>query len=860
MPIFLPSPVSTSAPAYDAGRQLQIALPMGGLGGGCVCLNGQGGLQDFSLHNRPGTTALQDGHGAEPSVFALLHVKGDTSVTKLVEGPMPPERLYDQGLQGQGYRKGGHEGLPRFAACTFRGEYPFGEVSLSDPNVPLAVTVVGWNPFIPGDDVHSGLPAAILEYTFHNTSDESVDFEFSYHVSHLAPGKAGWGDTRNAILPEGGVLFSNTDDSAAETFGTVALLSLAHAPRLKAEWFRGGWFDAVSLLWREVSTGRFQENARTGKAGAGERNGGSLLVPLSLGPGEKVTVPIALAWHFPNANSTYGAVPPAAAEACGLGCDCGPMTQTGPLWRPFYAGIWEDAGHVARCIQANYDTLRARTLAFKNALYSSTLPPAVLDAVASNLAILKSPTVLRQENGNVWGWEGCFATEGCCHGSCTHVWNYAQALPHLFPKLERTLREQELERSMDGRGHVNFRSALPDGPTDHGYHAASDGQFGGIMKLYRDWQISGDTGWLRKLYGPAKLSLDFCINAWDPQRSGGLFEPHHNTYDIEFWGPDGMCGSIYVGALSAMALMAGALGHSEDAESYRSLSEKAAGFLDAALFNGEYYEQKVQWEGLRDQTFVQTLSAGKLDEETLALCREEGPKYQYGTGCLSDGIIGGWMASLYGIPTPLDPAHVRSTLRSIFRYNYKADLFDHACTQRPGYALGHEAGLLVCTWPRGGKPSLPFVYCDEVFTGIEYQVASHLITEGLVEEGFTIVETTRSRYDGHVRNPYNEYECGNYYARAMASYALLGALSGFRYSAVEKALWLAPKVSREAFTTFFSAESGFGTISLAGGEVIVRVIEGALEVDVVHLTLDGVAHELAWGVTVRPGQDCSKSI
>ena len=379
--------------------------------------------------------------------------------------------------------------------CTFRGEYPFGEVSLHDPSVPLAVTIVGWNPFIPGDDVHSSLPAAVLEYTFHNTSGESVDFEFSYHVSHLAPGKSGWGDTRNAILPEGGLLFSNTDDPTAETSGTVALLSLVHAPRVKVEWFRGGWFDAISILWREVSTGQFQENARTGKEGAGERNGGSLLVPLSLAPGEKVTVPITLAWHFPNANSTYGAVPSPTteAEACGPGCDCGPTTQTGPLWRPFYVGVWKDAGEVARCIQTNYDTLRARTLAFKDALYSSTLPPAVLDAVAGNLAILKSPTVLRQENGNVWGWEGCFATEGCCHGSCTHVWNYAQALPHLFPKLERTLREQELERSMDERGHVNFRSALPDGPTEHGYHAASDGQFGGIMKLYRDWQIGGDT-------------------------------------------------------------------------------------------------------------------------------------------------------------------------------------------------------------------------------------------------------------------------------------------------------------------------------------------------------------------------------
>ncbi|MGI4787656.1 MAG: GH116 family glycosyl hydrolase [Janthinobacterium lividum] len=861
-PYFLASPLPVSdSPVYHDHKLLQIAMPMGGIGSGCVCLNGHGGLVDFSLYNHPSTTALQDGHGAEEAAFALLHVKGKTPITKLVEGPIPPEKLYDQGLQGQGYRKGGHEGLPRFAECEFQAEYPFGEVRLHDPDVPLAVSITGWNPFIPGDDESSSIPAAILEYTFQNTSSETVDFEFSYHLSHLAHGAAGWEGTRNTVLPEGGILFSNTEDSSAETFGTTALLSIAHTPRVKAEWFRGGWFDALSMLWREVSSGQFRENARTGRADSRDRNGGSLLLPLTLQPGEKVTVPITLAWHFPNANLSLGALLPAgdAPEACGPNCDCGPG-EAAPLWRPFYAGLWKDAGEVARFVQDNFADLRARTLAFKNALYASTLPSPVLDAVASNLAILKSPTVLRQENGNVWGWEGCFATAGCCHGSCTHVWNYAQALPHLFPKLERTLREQEMKRSMDERGHVNFRSALPDGPTDHGNNAASDGQFGGIMKLYRDWQISGDTAWLRHMYPSAKLSLDFCIDSWDPERRGGLFEPHHNTYDIEFWGPDGMCGSIYVGALSAMAMMADGLGYAGDAALYQSLAVKAAGFLDTTVFNGEYYDQKVQWEGLRDKSFLESLESGTLDEETLALYREEGPKYQYGSGCLSDGIIGAWMGAIYGIPLPLDSGHVRSTLQSIFHYNYKADLFSHACTQRPGYALGHEAGLLLCTWPRGGKPSLPFVYSDEVWTGIEYQVASHLIEEGFVEEGLTLVAAVRSRYDGHVRNPFNEYECGSYYARAMASYALLGSLSGFRYSAVEKALWFGPKLADRPFQVFFAAESGFGTLTLDGETLAIHLVEGNLEITTVHLTLDGSTRTIPCHIHVGSGKTVTLNI
>jgi hypothetical protein len=484
----------------------------------------------------------------------------------------------------------------------------------------------------------------------------------------------------------------------------------------------------------------------------------------------------------------------------------------------------------------------------------------VLVAVSANLAILKSPTVLRVENGDLWGWEGCFPDAGCCHGSCTHVWNYAQAFPHLFPKLERTLREQELVLSMGDDGHVSFRSALPEGPVAHDFHAASDGQLGGIMKVFRDWQISGDLGWMKKMYPLAKRSLDYCIRTWDPDHRGGLFEPHHNTYDIEFWGPDGMCTTIYLGALSAMAEMARAAGHPEDASSYEELAKRCAQFLDEQLFNGEYYQQNVEYADLRDQSFA-NLSA-KVNEnssEMERLLKREGPRYQYATGCLSDGVIGTWMAGMYGVETPLSSENVRSTLRAIFQHNFKTDLSQHANAQRPGYAMGHEPGLLLCTWPRGNKPTLPFVYSDEVWTGIEYQVASHLIAEGFVQEGLSIVKAMRSRYDGRARNPWNEYECGNYYARAMSSYALLGALAGFRYSAAQKTLWFGPKLNARPFKTFFSVASGFGTIMLDAGSIRVDMNEGELVVEKLVLAEGAQRRVVDWKTTARPGFPAIKS-
>ena len=851
--------------AFSRDAATQVAMPVGGIGAGCICFNGYGGLQDLSIWNHPTTTALPEGFAPSRGGFAILHVKKPMAVTKLIEGPFPVLKIFDQGLQGEGYRRGGFEGFPRFDRCEFKGEYPFGEVKVSDAKIPLSVTVTAWNPFIPLDDKNSGIPCAILEYSFHNTSRETVEFEFSYHLSHLAPGCGrDESHSRNTVLPGRGVFFSNVEEPNSESYGSACLMAIGDHPKVKGMWLRSpGWeFDSLSALWREVSTGSFTENAGSNQTETAGRNGGSILLEGALAPGASRTFPVVIAWHFPNCYLKVGGIDSSGgSETQGkVGCHTLPAGKP-PAWRPFYASIWNDAREVATYVEEHYTDLRARTVAFKNALFGSTLPPYVLDAVSANLAILKSPTVLRLENGDIWGWEGCFPDSGCCHGSCTHVWNYAQAMPYLFPKLERTLRETELLGSMNEEGHVTFRSALPEGPVPHNFHAASDGQLGGILKVFREWQISGDSEWLRKMYPLAKRSLDYCIRTWDPDRRGGLFEPHHNTYDIEFWGPDGMCTSIYLGALSAFTEMARELGQAEDASSYGELAQRCARFMDEQLFNGGYYEQKVQYADLRDQSFATRIAkVNESSDEMEKLLKREGPKYQYATGCLSDGVIGDWMARMYGVETPLSRDKVRSTLAAIFKHNFKTDLSEHANAQRPGYAMGHEPGLLLCTWPRGNKPTLPFVYSDEVWTGIEYQVASHLITEGFVREGLTIVKALRSRYDGRVRNPWNEYECGNYYARAMASYALLAALSGFRYSAAKKTLWFGPKLSIRPFKSFFSVAGGFGTILLGSGLIRIDVLDGELHVEKL-VVMDGpVTRTLVWTATARPGSPAIKDL
>jgi uncharacterized protein (DUF608 family) len=347
--------------------------------------------------------------------------------------------------------------------------------------------------------------------------------------------------------------------------------------------------------------------------------------------------------------------------------------------------------------------------------------------------------------------------------------------------------------------------------------------------VHRDWRISGNTPWLRGLWPKVKASLDYCIQEWDPERKGWLEEPHHNTYDIEFWGPDGMCTSFYVAALRAAELMGQALG--EDVADYAALRERGVRRMEEELFDGEYFIQKIQWKNLRakDPTEMQSM-VGAYSPEARALLEKEGPKYQYGTGCLSDGVLGAWLAEVCGVGPVLDPKKVTSHVQAVHRHNLKPDLSAHANPQRPSYACGNEGGLLLCTWPKGGELSLPFVYSNEVWTGIEYQVAAHLMLSGKVAEGLDIVRACRDRYDGRVRNPFNEYECGHWYARAMSSYALLQGLSGARYDAVDKVLYLRPSISGD-FRCFLSTASGYGTVGVKNGQPFLEVKSGTIEVE-----------------------------
>jgi len=796
---------------YAGERLNRVAFPLGGMGAGMLCLEGTGALSHFSLRNRPEVFH-------EPCVFAAVGLRGKLRAARVLEGPVPGWKLF--GAPGTGNGAGGSSfGLPRFDEATFSPRFPFANVSLSDEDVPVHVEINGWSPFEPGDADGSSLPVAALEYRFTNRTSDALDLVFSFNARNFMA--IGGNEQAVRATPEGFVLWSGAPKERPWEEGAFSATVTEPAAKVNCALFRGGWFDPLTMAWRDIERAAVVERAPITEGAPSP--GASLFVPFRLTSGASRTIVLRLAWHVGQTNLRLGKDP----------ADLQAPPDAPKYHRPWYAGRFADIEEVTRHWAENYELLRQKALRFSDCFHDTTLPPEVVEAVAANLTILKSPTVLRQTDGRLWSWEGCSDGSGCCHGSCTHVWNYAQAIPHLFPALERTLRETEFGPSQSEKGHQTFRSAIPIRPVEPDFHAAADGQLGGIMKAYREWRISGDTEWLRRLWPKVRQSLDYCIETWDPGHKGILEEPHHNTYDIEFWGPDGMCTSFYLGALTAAVRMGQAL--REDVTRYSDLLAQGVKRAEAELFDGEYFIQKIEWKNLRagDPTKNKSM-VGDYSPEAIALLEKEGPKYQYGLGCLSDGVLGSWMAAVCGVGQVLDRDKVRSHLAAVHQYNLKRDLSGHANPQRPSYACGAEGGLLLCTWPKGGELSLPFVYSNEVWTGIEYQVAAHLMMMGLTREGLEIVRACRDRYDGRVRNPFNEYECGHWYARAMSSYALLQGLTGARYDAVEKVLYLKPSLKGD-FRAFLSTATGYGTVGVKAGKAFFEPKSGQVEIREIKL-------------------------
>ena len=804
---------------YDSDHLQEIALPLGGIGTGTVSLGGRGELRDWEIMNVP-AKGFNTGTQSRNAPFFAIYTEdaAGQKTASMLAGPLNiNEYNHAFGTPVSNF------GLPRFREASFDAAYPFGQVNLSDEALPVSVTIKAFNPLVPTDADKSGLPVAVLSYQVRNCTDSPLEVSVSGSLRNFI-GRDGVKDglkgatihntnhyrTQNGLS---GIYFCSEGVARDhQAWGTMALTTDAQSGvSYRTSSKKDQWSQAILNFWDDFS----EDGVLTDRDHSAEVDPmASLAVKKTIAPKATASFTFYLTWSFPNR-----------------------IAWSDRVEGNYYCLEYPDAWAAAEKIVPQIPALEQETLRFVNALNDSSYPDVVKEAALYNLSVLRSQTVFRIPGGHMMGWEGTGDHRGSCWGSCTHVWNYEVATPFLFGDLARTMRDVEFNYAMrEDNGCINFRAGLPLSTAAERKLPAADGQMGCVMKVYREWQLSGDDQWLKSFWPQVKKALGFAWvdRGWDGNQDGVMEGSQHNTMDVNYFGPNPQMQFWYMGALRAAEEMAIAMKDKAFAKKCRGMFEQGSAWTDANLFNGEYYEHKI--------TSPQTFEFLNIDDPNAKI-----PDYQLGRGCLVDQLVGQYMAHICGLGYLGNPDQLKTTLQSVMKYNFVRDVGTYFNNTR-AFAMGNESALLMASWPHG-RLEVPFPYFRECMTGFEYCAAVGMIYEGLYDDGMECIKAIRDRYDGAKRNPFNEQECGWHYARSMASWSAILALSGFQYSGVNKTMSFTSTPGRY----FWSNGYAYGVCEISAGAVTLEVLKGSLELD--SLSLTGRQAPVGTKISLAEGQN-----
>lgn len=766
-----------------------IGMPVGGITCGQLYIGGDGKLWMWHIfrtcYNRNPdsqllTTMEQGGHYAYPDRIFLRE-----------------DRPVAQGVAIK-VVKGGKEVIKELSSkgfddISFRGEYPISKVTYDSEELSVNVQLEAFSPFIPGELDKSSNPATILSYKIKNTASEDVDVSLAGWLEnavcpYISKNKKGNRTTNLIEKNNRKTLFCEVqgDESLTQQDGYGSMSWSIHHPGKSAK----AVFNVEPNAQAVFAAFGKEDKRRKIESDFSQQHVNALSSSFKLKPGEERTISFVLGWYFPYLNNKPGHRGEVMA-----------ITGIEDL-KLHYSTRFNSANDVAEHICNNFEELAGGTRLWNKTFYDSSLPYWLLDRSFLSINAMASNTLQRFSDGRVWGWEGV----ECCPGTCQHVWQYAQGMARIFPEAERNLREKTDLVSgigfIDKTGEFAYRA-------ENARHVAHDGHCGTIMRMYREHKLSKDNTFLKTHYDKIKKSIQFIISE-DKNQDGLLEGKQTNTLDAAWYGRMGWISSLYLGALSAGKQMALEMSDTDFAEECDELLEKGRKNIVVEVFNGEYFIHKPDYEN-----------------HPRAINSND--------GCHIDQVLGQSFASQLGIPERVVPElETKSALESIWKYNFAPDAFAyqkaHKAIKGPRiYATIGEAGTLMCTWPKGGDElavpgmekrednpdhwSGPGIYFDECMNGFEYQVAVHMVWEGLLEKGLATAKVVHDRYNANKRNPYNEIECSDHYSRSMASYGLLLAVCGFDYHGPKGHISFDPKIHPEKFRAPFTLAEGWGTFT-----------------------------------------------
>jgi uncharacterized protein (DUF608 family) len=778
-----------SRKVYRGSELTTIGMPVSGIASGQLYVRGDGTLACWWIANN----AYNTGPGRSDEMnFETPH-----GPWQVCYQTFEPFSYFKQGFEVEvetGKKKIRKElNKTSFNDVQFIGEYPIAKIKYesTDFKLPVSIQMDVFSPFIPHNLRASANPATVLKFKVRNNTKRSVKVKLTGFIQNMV-----MADLKEKTIGK----IRNTDRSIAERSSLFMDFLPSNSKDSHHPYFGN---MSLSLLSKKgvVNTGK--NNREEISKELGEELIGSVAGKVQLKAGEEKELSFLLTWFFPNRPMDVD-----------MGWDWNkPIKTKGLIRGNMYANWYNSSLDVADYFINNSEELIAGTYTFHKSWYEeSSLPYWLKQRILMPASILATETVQWYADNKFMFWEGV----GSCYGNCTHVYNYAQATAHLFPSIERSIREKsDFGVSFQKDGGILSR--------DGRERVFMDGHLGAILKAYREHLMSKDNIFLLRNWKKIKKAMEHAIKE-DGNDDGLMETTQSNTYDIHFSGANTYVGSLYLAALKASEQMAKIIGDVAFENRCRKIAESGREQTEKRLWNGHYFIQDVDLK--------------------------KHPKFQYAKGCLSDQLFGQTWSYLLALGDIYSSQKIDSTFNSIWRYNWTKDVGAQAKKYTPerDYATAGEPGLFICTWPLSKHLNKNGVrYRNEVWTGIEYQVATGMIYNGMLEEGLSLVKGVHERYRPEKHNPWNEIECGDHYGRAMASWGILKALEGFHYDGPKGLMTFSPNIQKDNFNGFFSSANAWGNITQKMvGKKRVNIIEVKYgELDLNELIFD------KWGSDLR---------
>ena len=629
--------------------------------------------------------------------------------------------------------------------------------------------------------------------------------DFSQHNINLTP----WQDKELRL---------RLVDKAAGAWGSIGIDRLVLTDNIGSTQPLETLLDNGSMALAILAAGATAQAAR-GKAGdkaetpLSQAQEMAVRAPLVIPAKGEIKTTVLIAWHFPKVHPGMSYLPDP---------------------RRWVAERFADAAAVATYTAKELSHLSSLTHAFRDTWYGSetgesrgTLPHWLLERSLWTISTLTTNVTYRLTDGRVWGWEG----SGCCAGTCTHVWHYAQSAGRLFPQLETDLRERTdfTPNVMTPAGLIRFR-----GDCSGADHPCIDGQAGILLRCYREHLTDPSGEFLKRNWQHILKATEFLVQSeaeGKPGGNDGIFTRRfENTLDAKWGGEIPWIVGMYLAGLTAAAAMADDAGDKSAAARWRAIIVKGssayAGYFDA---KAGYYKAKC------------------TQQEMLPV--------HVGPGSHIDMCLGDFWLAQVGLPPIGRKEQLRQAMDSLYKYNFVPEMgvFREQTKPHSGrhYALAGEGGLVMATWPHGGLPEAckeawQFGYFQECMSGFEHSAAALMVSlakdekDPLLTQGLTVCRAVHDRYDASRRNPYNEIECSDHYARAMASYGVFIAATGFYCHASTGLLRFEPKIGANDFAGPFIGAGAWGHFSQklgnTGLSAALDVRFGSMRLDRLELT------------------------